>query len=64
MENGLGDIMKKKHKKLLKKAGFCFWDDESWKPEGAVIDWANNYDKEIVKYTKLLTKQIKGELKS
>lgn len=56
--------MKKKHKKLLRKAGFCFWRDETWKPPGAIIDWATDYDKEIVKFIKLLTKQIKGELKS
>jgi hypothetical protein len=56
--------MKKKHKKLLRKAGFCFWADEKWRPDGAIIDWAKDYDKEIVTFIKLLTKQIKGELKS
>jgi len=31
-------------KKMLKKAGFIFWTDSPWRPDGAVVDWASNYD--------------------
>jgi len=33
---------------LLKRAGFCLWTNESWKPKGAIVDWACNYDKQIL----------------
>jgi hypothetical protein len=39
--------MNKKIKKLVRKAGFCMWSDETWRPEGAVVDWAADYDKEL-----------------
>ena len=42
---------------LLKKAGFVFWEDEHWKPEDAVIDWATNYDKEIEKFAELIVRE-------
>ena len=41
-------------KELAEEAGFCFWDDEEWKPHDAVIDWSAQYDKEFQKYTELL----------
>jgi hypothetical protein len=46
--------MKKKMKKLVKKADFCLWGNEPYKPKGAVIDWACMYDKEFQDYTDLL----------
>ena len=42
---------------LMKKAGFVFWEDEDWKPENAVIDWATNYDKEIEKFAELIVQE-------
>ena len=45
-------------KELAEKAGFCFWDDEEWKPHDAVIDWSAQYDKEFQKYTELLIDEI------
>ena len=44
-------------KKLAEQAGFCFWEDESWKPDGATIDWSCLYDNEFQKYTELLIKE-------
>jgi hypothetical protein len=41
---------------LIKQANFCLWEDESWKPEGAVIDWASNYDEEIMKFAELIVR--------
>ena len=43
-------------KQLAEDAGFCFWEDEEWKPHGAIIDWGADYDKEFQKYTELLIK--------
>jgi hypothetical protein len=32
---------------MMKEADFAFWENEPWKPEGATVDWASNYDKEV-----------------
>ena len=40
----------KEIKKLAEEAGFVLWDDEHWKPKGAVVDWALVYDKELVRF--------------
>ena len=45
-------------KELAEDAGFCFWEDEDWKPHGAIIDWSAEYDKEFQKYTELLIDEI------
>lgn len=45
-------------RKLAKQAGFCFWEDEAHKPEGAVIDWSSEYDEDFVRYTMLLAKEV------
>lgn len=34
---------------LAKKAGFIFWEDESWSPGKNKIDWSSNYDAELEK---------------
>ena len=49
--------MKKKIKKLAKKAGFVIWDDSSWGPGKGNIDLASNYDKELKKFAKLVKKE-------
>ena len=41
-------------KDLATDAGFSMWEDESWKPEGEVVDWASKYDKELVKFYHLV----------
>ena len=40
----------KEIRKLAEEAGFVLWDDEHWKPKGAVVDWALMYDKELVRF--------------
>ena len=45
-------------KELAEDAGFCFWEDEEWKPHGAIIDWSADYDKEFQKYTELLINEF------
>jgi hypothetical protein len=46
--------MNERFKNLAKRTGFMFWQNEEWKPESAVIDWAANYDKEFEEYSKEL----------
>jgi len=41
-------------KELAEEAGFSMWENESWKPEGEVVDWASKYDKELVKFYHLV----------
>ena len=49
--------MNKKIIELAEEAGFCFWEDEEWKPHDAMIDWSAQYDDEFQKYTELLIKE-------
>lgn len=39
---------------LAKEAGFCMWENEPWKPEGATVDWASGYDVELEKFVELI----------
>ncbi len=48
-------------KKLAKKAGFVFWGNQEWGPGEGHIDWACNYDKEIIKFAELLRKKYEKE---
>ena len=47
--------MNEQIKQLAEQAGFVLWTDEAWNP-GETIDWASNYDAEIVKYTELVVR--------
>jgi hypothetical protein len=49
--------MDPKIKKLAKKAGFVFWGKQEWGPGEDHIDWACNYDKEILKFAELLKEE-------
>ena len=44
-------------KRLAEQADFVLWTDEDWNP-GDVIDWANRYDDEFVRYTHLLINDV------
>ena len=48
--------------KLLEEAGFVFWENESWGPGPGHIDWACNYDLEMVEFVKLLTAEHRQTL--
>lgn len=37
--------------------------DCEWKPKGATIDWACDYDKELRKFTKLVEAECNGPYK-
>ena len=43
---------------LAKRAGFIFWEDEPWKPHGAIIDWAAQYDKEMETFSNLMVQRF------
>ena len=42
----------------LKSAGFVLWEDESWKPDGQVVDWSNDYDKELQRFAEYMVKAV------
>jgi hypothetical protein len=44
-------------KKLAEKAGFFYWENESWGPGPNFIDWSCVYDKEFAKYTELIVRE-------
>ena len=44
-------------KALAEEAGFATWGLEKYRPDGAVIDWACEYDDELVKFYHLTRKQ-------
>lgn len=44
-------------RKLAFEAGFIFWENESWKPKDAIIDWSSNYDEDLVRYTRLVVEE-------
>ena len=44
-------------KQLAEEAGFLLWEDEPWKPEGAIIDWSSNYDSVLETYTELIVRE-------
>jgi hypothetical protein len=48
--------MNERTRKLAKKAGFVFWQNEEWKPSGEIIDWSCCYDNELEKFAKLVRK--------
>ena len=49
--------MKDKKEQLAEEAGFVFWSNEEWKPEGQVIDWSSVYDKELEKFAELIARE-------
>lgn len=38
---------------IAEQAGFTFWTDEHWKPEGAIVDWAAADDSDLVRFYRL-----------
>lgn len=46
---------------LAEEAGFMFWNDESWKPEGSVIDWSAQYDQEFINLFRLVKNYYEGK---
>lgn len=48
---------KKRFRKLAKKAGFVLWGTESHKPEGSIIDWSSDYDKELQAFARLIVQE-------
>jgi hypothetical protein len=44
-------------KRLAIEAGFIAWDEEEWKPEGVVFDWAGADDESLVKFYHLVVRE-------
>ena len=51
--------MKKKYRKIAKKAGFVFWKDEPWGPGRHEIDWGSCYGGVMDEFIRLLIKRSK-----
>jgi hypothetical protein len=49
---------KERFLELAEQAGFIFWADESWRPEGDTIDWSSNYDEELAKFAELIVRKM------
>jgi hypothetical protein len=56
--------MNDKVKQLAERAGFVFWNNEEWKPQGETIDWSCSYDKELEKFAELIIKECCDVLSS
>jgi hypothetical protein len=41
-------------RELAEEAGFATWQEEGWNTDNNVVDWANQYDKELVKFYHLV----------
>ena len=52
--------MNEKIKELAEKAGFLLWENEPWKPEGAIVDWGSQYDVELEKFAELIINECLG----
>ena len=52
--------MNEKIKELAEKAGFLLWENEPWKPEGAIVDWGSQYDGELEKFAELIINECLG----
>jgi hypothetical protein len=50
--------MNPKIRELAEKAGFCFWEDESWGPGEPGIDWSCDYTKEFESFVNLLLDEV------
>lgn len=46
--------MNERIKELAERAGFSLWEDEPWKPNGAIVDWCCNYDRELELFAELI----------
>ena len=42
---------------IAEQAGFTFWSDEEWKPEGAIVDWAAADDSDLVRFYHLVVRE-------
>ena len=50
-------VMDDNIKRLAEQAGFTFWSDEEWKPEGAIIDWAAADNSDLVRFYHLVVRE-------
>ena len=49
--------MNEKFKLLAEKSGFLLWEDEAWKPEGAIVDWSSQYDGELERFAEMIVRE-------
>lgn len=52
------DMLGEKTTQLAEKAGFIFWDEESyWGPGKGHIDWSSEYTNELERFKNLIVKE-------
>ncbi len=56
--------MNERIKQLAEQAEFNLWNNEAWKPEGQVVDWSIDYDKELEKFAQLIVEECCKVLQS
>jgi len=49
--------MNERIRKIAERAGFILWSDELYKPQGQVIDWSSDYDKDLEKFALLIVRE-------
>ena len=49
--------MNQKTLELARASGFVFWEAESWRPEGAEIDWSCDYDNELEEFKMMVVRE-------
>ena len=54
MSDKLIDLSNVAIQHLLKSGGFCLWEGEDWKPDGQVVDWSSDYDKELQRFAEAM----------
>lgn len=50
-------VMDDNIKRLAIEAGFIAWDEEEWKPEGVVFDWAGADDESLINFYRLVVRE-------
>ena len=57
-------VMDDNIKRLAEQAGFTFWGDEYWKPEGAIVDWAAADDSDLVRFYHLIVRECLSNMEN
>lgn len=56
MSDKIIDLNNTATRNALKASGFVLWEGETWKPEGQVVDWSSDYDKELQRFAESCVK--------
>lgn len=54
--------MRVKTMEIAREAGFIFWGNETYKPQGQIIDWASDYDADLDKFYEMVVRQCMAKV--